>query len=851
MSSHKKSRKNLQQIELIQEDSQDEDDELYYLNYEDHKAINKLKKTNKTSYKNFKEVRDIIKSREISLIQIINSTLSNEKKANLIEKYQCLCRSEQYTEEYIDLRDSIRNSFYSYLSEQHNVFFEEAHHNERKVPENEIAIFRKKIKDIDCSPENSKVFEEKMQELEENGKGDERSKIKRWINLALCLPFDKITEFDKDLNVNEKLKNIHDFLNKELYGMKNVKERIMLFLNKKLKEGNSKGCNIALVGNSGVGKCHGLNTPIIMFDGTIKMIQDIKVGDQLMGDDSTPRNVLSLARGREKMFKVKQIYGDSYIVNQSHILSLKEYYPDDWNKIVDIPLTEYNSFSLLKKSYFKGYKVSIDFKNNQKVPFDPYIVGLWLGDTISKFCGISIRNNNILKYVSKNLEKYGLFLEYPNETNSYTLREYLYFIKHDNGDESNSFLKFLKDYDLLSIKYLPLIYKTNDKNIRIKVLAGIIDSHLTKKSIFSPRSNWEYYIDLVNDKLADDILFLARSLGFIAKRELSGYINKITISGANLKEIPLLGSSYPWNASVDSTKSQIKQDNLITDIQIEPLNIDDYYGFEIDGNNRYLLGDFTVTHNTKIAKCLSKCLGLPFAQLNFGGVTHSDFLTGHDYTYVGSRPGEISRCLTRMGSKNGILFLDEFGRACEHKEIMSTLLHITDFSQNFEFRDSYFPELTQDLSKLWFIYSTNELPTDPAMLDRLEVINVSDYTSQEREVIARDFVIPKFIKELNLENGTTIEFTDDAIKKIVQKSGEGNKGVRDLERIINLVLEKVYFYICNSENSYDYNWYKKMEKSNVISSFGDSIHLTIKSDLVEEILADKTSREQNYLSMWL
>ena len=95
----------------------------------------------------------------------------------------------------------------------------------------------------------------------------------------------------------------------------------------------------------GRGKCLGKDTPILMYDGTIKLVQDIKVGDVLMGDDSTPRNVLSLARGRETMYKVNSKKGDGYIVNESHILSLK--YSCNMNKnvkkgmVIDMPVIEY------------------------------------------------------------------------------------------------------------------------------------------------------------------------------------------------------------------------------------------------------------------------------------------------------------------------------------------------------------------------------------------------------------------------------------------------------------------------------------------------------------------------------
>ena len=113
---------------------------------------------------------------------------------------------------------------------------------------------------------------------------------------------------------------------------------------------------------------------------------------------------------------------------------------------------------------------------------------------------------------------------------------------------------------------------------------------------------------------------------------------------------------------------------------------------------------------TTIARLLAKVMDWPFEQISFGGVSSSDFLKGHDYTYVGSRPGEIARCLTRMKYKNGILFFDEYEKVADNKNIVSTLLHITDFQQNHQFVDNYLADIKIDLSNMWFIYSMNTIP---------------------------------------------------------------------------------------------------------------------------------------------
>jgi ATP-dependent Lon protease len=245
--------------------------------------------------------------------------------------------------------------------------------------------------------------------------------------------------------------------------------------------------------------------------------------------------------------------------------------------------------------------------------------------------------------------------------------------------------------------------------------------------------------------------------------------------------------------------------------RIRSVGVGNYCGFTITDNERFLLEDWTVTHNTAIAKTLSKCLDLPFSQVSFGGVTTPEFLLGHDYTYIGSRPGEITRCLSRMGTKNGILFFDEFDKASDRKEIMSTLLHITDFSQNNEFRDNYFPEFCQDLSTIWFIYSMNELPKDPAMLDRLDIIKVDGYTFLEKKIIAKEYIFPKFANELYLQGKFTIE--ENALNKLVGM--DNSEGVRKLERSINLLMEKIYFFIHNDAN-YQYEWFTKMKRDHVV-----------------------------------
>lgn len=324
----------------------------------------------------------------------------------------------------------------------------------------------------------------------------------------------------------------------------------------------------------GFGKCLGLNTPVLMYDGTIKKVQDINVNDLLMGDDSTPRKVLSLARGKEMMYKITPKKGNSYIVNKSHILSLK-----CKDTIIDISVEDYLKISpSFHKKSLLGYKVGIDFPE-QLVLFDPWIIGLWLGNGSPFSTNISIQDNAIYVELSERLRIYNLHLQY---TNGYDYHIHIHA-------KNNKLIQTLKIYNLIENKHIPDSYKYNKRHIRLKILAGIIDSN------GSYDKNC-YKISQKRKLLRDDVEYIAKSLGFATSINTSTEtFYEIYIYGKGLEQIPVVCQSKKAHV-----RKQIK-DALTSKISIEKLKIDDYYGFEIDGNKRFLLGDFTVTHNTSIA----------------------------------------------------------------------------------------------------------------------------------------------------------------------------------------------------------------------------------------------------------
>jgi ATP-dependent Lon protease len=202
------------------------------------------------------------------------------------------------------------------------------------------------------------------------------------------------------------------------------------------------------------------------------------------------------------------------------------------------------------------------------------------------------------------------------------------------------------------------------------------------------------------------------------------------------------------------------------------------------------------TGKTAISRLLAKVLDFPFEQISLGGISNPDYLKGHEYTYVGAQPGEISKCLKRMKYKNGILFLDEFDKISDNKDMCSSLLHITDPIQNSEFRDKFLSEITIDLSYVWFMYSMNELPTDSALSDRIYTIEVPGYTVLDKVCIIIDYLLPKSLRNINISE-SSIKISPKVAEYIIKQKTDWENcvGVRSIEQVVNNIVSKIDFLV--------------------------------------------------------
>lgn len=356
---------------------------------------------------------------------------------------------------------------------------------------------------------------------------------------------------------------------------------------------------ILIVLPTGGGKCFAKGTKIIMFDGSLKNVEDIVPGDKIMGYDSTPRTIKSICSGVEKMYDIIPVKGEKYTVNESHILSLritgkdstkcggKTYKPND---IANVCIRDYLKSSKTFRWVAKGWRTGIDFERKD-IPLPAYLVGLWLGDGCSYKPAITTIDKEIIDYVYKYAESIGCFVKKEKIT--------YYITKGRSPKKRNDFSFYLKKLNLIKNKHIPSVYLHNSSDVRLELLAGLIDTD----------GSYGHCYDYITKSktLADDVLYLCRSLGFAAycKKCSKSCIYKGEIRNGTYYRISISGDIEKIPCKIKRKQAvprKQKKDVLSTGITVKYVGVGDYYGFEIEEENKlFLLGDFTVAHNTAIA----------------------------------------------------------------------------------------------------------------------------------------------------------------------------------------------------------------------------------------------------------
>lgn len=429
------------------------------------------------------------------------------------------------------------------------------------------------------------------------------------------------------------------------------------------------------------GKSVEKNTKVLMFDGTLKKADDVKVGEYLMGVDSTPRLVTAVYKGKdEHMYRIDQSKGDSYTVNSRHINTFicigkrGKRLEDHEKHIVDIDMPTLLSFS---KNYIseriRAFKVGWEMPE-RKVLIDPYFLGLWLGDGYSDNVIICKPYKEIQDYCDWYAEKLGINCDHSGwNENLKCMTNHIFYDGYLEGQNFQRNIKhcklstYFRAYKLFGHKHIPPQYLYNSKKVRLELLAGLID---TDGDLCQNGYHW----GSIHKELAEQVKYLADSLGF--RTHLSGgeKFNKqlgrmyefwgVSISG-KIDEIPVKlphkKMNYDWDEK-PSNKDWGTIDGItpsvVSSIKITEVGEGEYVSITTDGDHRFLLADGTVTHNSYYFS--------------------NAYAIWQLYRYSPPKSQQFSRRPSKANSNRGFLFSFSLQQAVDLIEILKGTIESTD-----------------------------------------------------------------------------------------------------------------------------------------------------------------------------
>lgn len=350
--------------------------------------------------------------------------------------------------------------------------------------------------------------------------------------------------------------------------------------------------------------CHAIGETVLLADGSIKKVEDVQLKDCLLGSDGTPRHILQIIRGEGYLYKICPVKGKPFVVDENHMLTLKRtkesnhpVYPSEKHggEIIDVSVKEWLTWSKWKKHIHKMIRAdAITFYHSHQAdyPIDPYFLGILLGDGSLNGSSVSITtmDTEVVNVIHQQAELLDLRIRTEPAGKATT-----YIFASKKAYTRSAFIRSLKDLGLRGetsdTKQVPDIYKTGPIAVRLNVIAGLLDSdgHLTCNG---------YDFISKSERLSNDLAFMCRSVGLAAyvtpcKKGCNDFVGtyyRVSISG-NCDKIPMKVQRKM------ATPRKQKKNVLVTGFTVEPIGTGTYIGFTVDGDNRYLLDDFTITHN--------------------------------------------------------------------------------------------------------------------------------------------------------------------------------------------------------------------------------------------------------------
>lgn len=417
---------------------------------------------------------------------------------------------------------------------------------------------------------------------------------------------DKNTAWGKKRSVNTQMRKRAGFFSKDEYGnvieMGYKSEIAGVTLKDNPSSIRGKKASLIMFEEGG---CHAAGTPVLMADGSIKPVENVVLGDKLMGPDGTPRTVLQLHSGKDHMYKITPINGDIQRVNSKHLIygKYRQWYNNTYETFT-IKAEDYYKM-LTAKPYLKAHYslVKTDQINweHKDTLIDPYVFGLWLGGGDSTGPIIANMDLEVIDYLEEYATSHGLFLRKNRVGDTDCFRLHL---STGIPGKRNWFLSELRNLGVLNNKHIPDLYKFNDRETRLKLLAGLIDTD----GWYEPKKQYLCFSQgEMRKHIVYDAQYIARSLGMkctvIKKKIKTHKFGDHTIKGGGLEYRLIILNNHqeiPIKVERKKVKDYSKQqlDPLSTRFKIEYDGIDDYYGFTVDKDNLFVLGDFTVVHNS-------------------------------------------------------------------------------------------------------------------------------------------------------------------------------------------------------------------------------------------------------------
>ncbi|CAB4124633.1 TOPRIM domain containing protein [uncultured Caudovirales phage] len=503
---------------------------------------------------------------------------------------------------------------------------------------------------------------------------------------------------------------------------------------------------------TGIGKCLSPDQEVLTYYGRNIKAKEVGKGDLLMGPDGTSREVLNVTSGFAPMYRITPTKGPSWECNEDHILCLVN---TTTGKEVEISVKDYLTTGNTFKHEYKQFRSEGFVGFDWKLEYDPYVVGVYLGDGHTHRCAISLgdKKSMITSYVTDYFVGNGYTVKSVRTSNCNELQV-------SKNWERGNFWSYVQD--IVKERHIPYNYKTSTQKVRGEVLSGILD---TDGSV----SGGCIEVTQKSERMADDIVFVARSLGLAAYKKTK--VGKIASSGFE-------GTYYRVQISGDLTKLPLKRlkvqprkmnkNVLRTGFTVEPIGMGKYNGFMLDGDHRFLLGDFTVTHNSEFMRYL---------EFNFiKNHPTVRFATWHlEETKLRSLLGVVSYYLNDNLTRKDLI--NDKGRMADVEAAIKDITHNSGYMQ-FHLDEADADGLVEQIRVLTQVYGCQYVFFEPIQ----DVVTVSNETNKETILADLSVKLSKLAADLNVGIITIAHTNENGDVKYCKMVAQRASVVIDLER---------------------------------------------------------------------